>query len=54
MTKLVQASLLVLVGLVVVAAASAALIRLAGAMVTPLLVGGIVAGLLRCVWFYTR
>jgi hypothetical protein len=52
--KLIQATLLVLVGLVVMAASSRALIALAGALVTPILVVGIVVALLRCVWFYTR
>lgn len=54
MNKLIQAILLVLVGLVVLTAAGPTLIKLAGALVTPILVGGIVAALIRCVWFYTR
>jgi energy-converting hydrogenase Eha subunit C len=54
MNKLIQAAALGVLGLVVVAAASRALIALAGALVTPILVVGIVVALLRCVWFYTR
>lgn len=54
MNKLTQAILLVLVGLVVLAAASPALIRLAGALGAPVVTCGIVVALLRCVWFYTR
>ena len=54
MSKLIQATLLVLVELVVIAASSRALTALAGALVTPILVVGIVVALLRCVWFYTR
>jgi hypothetical protein len=53
MNKLVQAVLLGLIGLAVLAAATPALIKLAGALVTPIVVGGIIAALLRCVWFYT-
>lgn len=52
--KLIQATLLVLVGLVVLAVSSRVLIALAGALITPFVVGGIVVALLRCVWFYTR
>lgn len=54
MNKLIQTILLVLVGLVVLTAAGPILIKLTGALVTPILVGGIVAALIRCVWFYTR
>jgi energy-converting hydrogenase Eha subunit C len=51
--KLIQASLLAIVGLVVLAAASPALIRLAGSLVTPIVACGIVVALLRCVWWLT-
>ena len=51
--KLIQAVLLGLVGLVVIAASSRALIALAGALVMPIVVLGIVAALLRCVWWLT-
>jgi hypothetical protein len=53
MTKLVQLLLVLLAGQVVLAAAAPALTRLAGALVAPLLIGGIVAALLRCVWWLT-
>jgi hypothetical protein len=42
------------VGLAVLAAAGTTLIRLAHALVPVVLVGGIVAGVLRVLWFYTR
>ena len=54
MSKPSRAALLGIVGLVVLAASSRALIALAGALVTPLLVGAIAIALLRLVWFYTR
>ncbi|HSZ13110.1 MAG TPA: hypothetical protein VK790_03645 [Solirubrobacteraceae bacterium] len=53
MNKLIHVGLLLLVGLVVLAAASPALIRLAGALVGPVVAGGVVAALLRCVWWLT-
>ena len=53
MSKLIQAVLLGLVGLTVLAAATPALIKLAGALVTPIVAFGIVAALLRCVWWLT-
>ncbi len=53
MNKLVQILLLGLVGLVVIAASSRSLIALAGALVVPIVAGGIVAALLRCVWWLT-
>ena len=53
MNKLIQAALLGVVGLVVIAASSRALIALAGALVTPIVAGGIVVALLRCVWWLT-
>ncbi len=53
MNKLIQVVLLGVIGLAVLAAATPALIRLTGALVTPILVGGIVVGLLRCVWWLT-
>jgi hypothetical protein len=51
--KLIQAGLLVLVGLVVLAAASPTLTKLAAALIPLALVVGIVAALLRCVWWLT-
>lgn len=54
MNKLIQALVLVLVGLVVLVAASPTITRLAGALITPIVACGIVVALLRCVWFYTR
>ncbi len=53
MNKLLQAALLGLVGVVVVAASSRALIALAGALVVPIVTLGILAALLRCIWFFT-
>lgn len=53
MTKSMQVVLLGIVGLVVLAAATPALTRLASALVGPLLIAGIVAALLRCVWWLT-
>jgi hypothetical protein len=53
MNKLVHAILLALVGLVVLAASSHALVALAGALVTPIVACGIVVALLRCVWWLT-
>lgn len=53
MTKLVQALLLGIVGLVVLAAASRALVALAGALVVPAVTVGVIAALLRCVWWLT-
>lgn len=44
---------LAVLGLVVLAASSHALIALAGALVVPIVAGGIVAALLRCVWWLT-
>jgi hypothetical protein len=53
MTKLIHAGLIGIVGLVVLAAATPALTKLASALVAPLLIGGIVGALLRCVWWLT-
>lgn len=53
MSKLIQALLLALVGLVVLAATSRPLIALAGSLVTPIVACGIVVALLRCVWWLT-
>jgi hypothetical protein len=53
MTKLIQAVLLALVGLVVLASATPALTKLAGALVPLVVVVGIVLALLRCVWWLT-
>jgi hypothetical protein len=52
--KLIQGILLILVGLVVLAAASPTLTRLIGALVPLVMVVGIVVAVLRLVWFYTR
>jgi hypothetical protein len=52
--RLIQALLLGIVGVVVVAAASRPLAGLAGALVIPMAVLGIVIALLRVVWWYTR
>jgi|NGEPerStandDraft_6_1074524.scaffolds.fasta_scaffold164336_2 hypothetical protein len=53
MTKLVSTLSTVILGLVVLAATSRALIALAGALVTPIVACGIVVALLRCVWWLT-
>jgi hypothetical protein len=53
MNKLIQAGLLGLVGLAVIAASSHALIALAGALVIPIVALGVVAGFLRCLWWLT-
>jgi hypothetical protein len=54
MTKLIQALLLGIVGLVVLAAASPALTKLVHSAIPLLAVAGIVGSLVRIVWFYTR
>lgn len=54
MSKLIQTALLLLVGLVVLAAAAPALGRLAGALVPLVTVLFIGAAVLRAVFFYTR
>jgi hypothetical protein len=53
MTKLIHAGLIGIAGLVVLTAATPALIKLASALVAPLLIAGIVAALLRGVWWLT-
>lgn len=53
MTKLIQVLLLSVIGLTVLDAASGPLTKLSEALVTPILVGGLIAGLLRCVWWLT-
>ena len=53
MTKLLQAGLIGIVAVVVLAAATPALTKLASALVGPLLIGGIIAALLRWVWWLT-
>ena len=53
MTRLIQLGLVGVMGVVVLAAATPALTKLASALVGPLLVAGIVAALLRCVWWLT-
>jgi hypothetical protein len=52
--KLIPTVLLVIVGLVALADAGPALARLIGALVPLVLVVGVVAAVLRLVWFYTR
>lgn len=54
MTRLTQTALLVLVGLVVLAAASPALIKLVSALVPLALVLGVLAAVLRIMWAATR
>jgi len=54
MKGLIQAGLMVLVGLVVLAAAGPTLTKLAGALIPLVLFVGVVVALIRCVWFYTR
>lgn len=44
---------LMVLGVVVLASTSRALIDLAGALVVPIVTGGIIAALLRCVWWLT-
>ena len=53
MNKLPSTLALMILGLVVLAAASRPLITLAGALVTPIVACGIVVALLRCVWWLT-
>ncbi len=53
MSKLASTLGLAILGLVVLAAASRALIALAGALTAPIVALAIVAALLRCVWFFT-
>jgi hypothetical protein len=53
MTKLIHAVLLSVLGLAALAAATPALTRLVGALVPLVLVVGILAALLRCVWWWT-
>jgi hypothetical protein len=53
MTKASTTLATVVLGLVVLAAASPVLIRLAGALVAPVVACGIVVALLRCVWWLT-
>jgi hypothetical protein len=54
MTKLVSTLLVVVVGLVTLAAAGPALAKLASSLVPLVLVLGIVIAVLRLVWFYTH
>jgi hypothetical protein len=54
MTKIAQASLVVVVGLAALSAAGPTLIRIIGALVPLVLVVGIVIAILRLVFFYTR
>ncbi len=54
MNRLIQSTLLGIVGLVVLVAASPTLLKLAGALIPLVLAVGVVVALLKCVWFYTR
>jgi len=54
MNKLNSMVVMVIIGLVVLAAAGPTLIRLVHAAVPLVVVGGIVACVVRAVWFYTR
>lgn len=53
MNRLAPTLALVILGLVVLAATSRFLIALAGALVMPIVVAGIVAAILRCLWWMT-
>lgn len=53
MTKLASMLVLAILGLVVLATTSRALIALAGALQPLLVIGCIVAALLRCIWWLT-
>lgn len=54
MTKIAQASLVVIVGLAALSAVGPTLVRVIGALVPLVLVIGVVIAILRLVWFYTR
>lgn len=54
MNRLVSLATLCVVGLVAFIAAGPSLIRLVGAITPLVLVMGIVVGVLRAVWFFTR
>ncbi|HEX3510038.1 MAG TPA: hypothetical protein VHT27_02955 [Solirubrobacteraceae bacterium] len=54
MTKLVTAFSIVALGLAALAVVTPLMTRLASALVPLVLVGGLVAGVLRVVWAYTR
>jgi hypothetical protein len=53
-TKLVTAVAALILGLGLLSVGAPLLARLAGALVPLVLVGGLVAGVLRVVWAYTR
>jgi hypothetical protein len=53
MNKLASVLALVVLALVVLAAASRPLIALASGLVPILVVAGLIAALLRCIWFFT-
>jgi hypothetical protein len=53
-TKLISTLAIVVLGLVALGAVGPRLAQIINAMVPLLLVGGIVAAVLRAVWFYTR
>jgi hypothetical protein len=54
MTKLVSTLAILILGLVALGAVGPRIAEIINAMVPLLLVGGIVAAVLRAVWFYTR
>jgi hypothetical protein len=54
MTKLISTLAIVVLGLAALAAVGPALAKLVAALVPLVLVAGIVAAVLRLVWFYTR
>jgi len=53
MNKLASTLALAILGLVVLAATSRALIALAGGLVAPIVAGAVVVALLRCLWWLT-
>jgi hypothetical protein len=53
MSRLPTTLALAILGLVVLAAVSRAVIALAGALVVPIVIGAVVVALLRCVWWLT-
>ena len=54
MNKLISTLVIVVVGLAALAAAGPALAKLTAALVPLVLIAGVVAAVLRVVWFYTR
>jgi hypothetical protein len=54
MTKLIQALMVGIAGMVAVAVASPALTKMIHAVIPLIAVAGVAAAVLRVVWFYTR